>query len=98
MPNMAMPTTNTPTEHILMMGLLKSDNGIIGSIAFVSAYTNAPDIAAAIASSSCTRGADQPLSVTQVSASSNGTTHAIKVNTPAQSICRFTSFGRQNGK
>ena len=46
-PNMAIPTMKTPTEHMLITGSRNSDSGIMGSIAFVSAYKNAPNMVTA---------------------------------------------------
>src|ERR1051326_901121 len=97
-PNIAMPTIKAPIEHSVIIGSRNSARGIKGSGAFDSEYRNPANIAAANASSSSTRVEDQPKSVTQVSASSSGTTQQINVTTPAQSICRFMFLGCQYGK
>src|SRR5581483_6873483 len=92
-PNMPMPSTKTAAEQIAITGFLKSASGNIGCGDRSSTYRNATSITAATASSASTRVEVQPYSVAQVSASSSGTTQAINVAKPAQSICRAAARG-----
>ena len=96
-PNMPMPTRKLAREQTRMTGSLKRERGMSGSAARVSTKRKATSITAARASRDTTRRELQPYCVTQVSANSRGTRHAIRVTTPHQSMMRRTAWGRNAG-
>src|SRR5262252_6671479 len=96
-PNMPTPRMNTQMEQMLITGCLKSTSGSIGSGDRDSTYRKTPSMTVANASSDSTCVEVQPYSVAQVSASSNGTTQAMSVAKPAQSIRLAAACGLMFG-
>ena len=99
MPNIDMPSTNTPAEAMAMVRMPKSDSGISGSTARRSAQMNADERQRWPAPAAAARvGSVHPASVTWLSASSSGTIQPVSVTSPSQSMVRLLPCGGTNGK